>query len=72
MSGVSDDRKKATLAEAAHRSFGIADQDAPLGGSGLAGLTGTADITSNSAGLIGLGLRFSTRNAFTALPIILK
>jgi hypothetical protein len=64
--------KTMPLASAAHRSFTISDPAAPLGGAPLDKLTGVADFTSTSPGLVGIGLRFSPRNAFTSLPVILK
>jgi hypothetical protein len=60
------------LLPGSHIAFGLEAADAPLGGARLAQRSGIADFTSNQAGLVGIGLRFTPRNAFTALPIILK
>jgi hypothetical protein len=70
--GIGEDRKILPLDAADHKAFSISDPQAPLGGTALAGQLGTIDFTATSSGLIGIGLRFSPRNAFTSLPVILK
>jgi hypothetical protein len=72
IAGVPNAQTTLPLVPAAHMAFQLEDPAAPLGGIGLAQLSGVADLTSTQAGLIGIGLRFTDRHAFTSLPIILK
>jgi len=70
--GVANAQKTIPLGPAIHRAFILSDPKAPLGGPALDKINGIADFTATFPGLIGIGLRFSPRNAFTSLPIILK
>jgi hypothetical protein len=70
--GVAAAQTTLPLAPAAHNSFSISDSQALVGGTALQGVGGILDFTSSTPGLIGIGLRFSSRHAFTSLPIILK
>ncbi|PWU08650.1 MAG: hypothetical protein C5B51_07505 [Terriglobia bacterium] len=72
ITGVGAGQRSLTLEPGTHRAFSLSDPQAPLGGRALGGINGIADVTSTWPGLIGIGLRFSPRNAFTSLPIILK